>query len=231
MFWGGTTDERVSAMLSKFLGKYSLQEIHDQMKDNVGEVGKYIENENKIFSTKTTNDEIGNALTLADFYFPDSDPSICFEMKRGFNQDGINTHHELIENLESDTEIDFKIKDEEKEFDFQLKQYPEKFKEWSVEKVIKYINDSILPSYKYNSESNKDLIIVIVIKPEPKSNFKEVEDFDEIHKYLAKQNIKLKEINFLYNRNNEHMVWYQVFPENGHYKIPFQNLSYHEAKR
>ena len=38
------------------------------------------------------------------------------------------------------TEIDFLIKNPKQEFKFQLKQYPEKYKEWSTEKVIKYFD-------------------------------------------------------------------------------------------
>jgi len=90
---------------------------------------------------------------------------------------------------------------------------------------------SILSKNKYNNESNHDLIIIIAIKPEPESRFKELEDFKVIHNYLCSESIKLREINFLYNRNNEFMVWYQVYPRSGHYKIPWEKLSYHQAKK
>lgn len=195
-----------------------------------GEVGEYVEEENNKFATNTANAEIINAITLADFYFLKSDPVICFEMKNDFRQKKINGHRELTENLENDTEIDCLIRDEQREFKFQLKQYPEQYKEWSADKVTNYLDESILPrAAKYNNDSNKDLIIVITIKPELKSGFKE-EDFDKIYKYLSSKEIKLLEINFLYNRNIEHMVWHQVFPKNGYYKIPWQNLSYHKVK-
>lgn len=231
IFWGGTTNDRMRDLISKFLGKYSFEEIYNQMESNSGEVGEYIISENKRFSTITANDEIANALTLADIYFPKTESQICFKMKSSFGQGKINTYEELLVNMESDTEIDFSIQSTKEAFKFQLKQYPEEYKEWSVEKVIDYLEKKILPNHKYNNESNKELIIVITIKPKLKSNFKEGVDFDAIYTSLHSKDIKLKEINFLYNRNNENMVWYQVYPENGHCKIPFDQLSYHEAKK
>jgi hypothetical protein len=231
MFWGQSTRERLSRLIKKFFGKYSLLEIYQQVKAGRGEAGEYFKEELESFSKKTAHEEIAHAITLADFYFLDSKPVICFEMKRGFIKKEVENLNEILENLESNTEIDCLIEDGKREFKFQLKQYPEKYKDWSPNKVIKYLNESILPKSRYNNESNSDLIVVIAIKPELHSEFKETQDFSEIHKYLSSQSIKLREINFLYNRNMEHMVWYQVYPKKGHYKIPWQNLSYHQAKR
>ena len=170
------------------------------------------------------------AITLADFYFLESDPVICFEIKRGYTGDKISSIEELVNKMESNTEIDCLIKDSQTAFKFQLKQYPEEYKEWSADKVIAYLDETILPIRKYNNELNKDLIIIIAIKPKADSSFKGVEDFDEIHKYLIKKEVRLKEINFLINLNMEYMVWNQAYPENGHYKIPWNQLSYHVAK-
>lgn len=230
IFYGEMAGQRVEILLDKFYNKYSIQEILQQAQTGEGEIGEYVRKENDKFAEKTANDEIGNAIALADFYFPDTDPMICFKMKNGFNKNKIISCEELIKNIESNSEIDFVIKDKVKKFNFQLKQYPEKYKEWSVLKVIEYLDKAILPKEKYNNESNKDLIIVITIKPKQQSTFKRTKDFVEIHKYLSDKKNKLSEINFLYNKNNEHMVWYQVFPQCGYSKIPWKQLSYHQAK-
>lgn len=231
IFWGQSTDERLGKLLEKFSSRYSLFEMYQQIRTERGEVGEYFKKELESFSKKTAHEEITHAITLADFYFPDSNPVICFEMKHDFAKKEVRSLNEIIENIESDTEIDCLIKDNKKEFKFQLKQYPEKYKDWSPNKVIEYLDGSILPEGKYNNDSNSDLNVVIAIKPKLQSEFAEVRDFNKIHEHLISKNVKLREINFIYNRNMEHMVWYQVYPENGHYKIPWQDLSYHHAKR
>ena len=231
LFWGGNTQHLVSRMLSNFSKKYSVEEIIEQMADDKSEVGKYLKEETDKFAKKTANDETGNALTLTDLYFPGEYPLVCFEMKRGFNKKTVQNYEELVENMESNTDIDCMVKNDKFSFKFQLKQYPEKYKKWSVEEVINYLDSKVLTPETYNNDSNKDLIIVITIKPEQQSNFKESEDFKKIHDHLMTKDIKLFEIDFLYNRNSEHIVWFQVFPEKGYNKIPWDHLSYHEAKK
>lgn len=230
IFWGGMAEDRLNAVQAKFADRYSWEEILQQTENEEGEVGKFNKEENEKFSNKNINNEIANAVTLADLYFLESDPDICFEMKHDFKKKKIDSCEDLIKNIESYTAIDCLIKDKDRKFNFQLKQYPEKYKEWSAEKVVEYLNKEILLESKYNNKNNKDLIIVITIKPEPVSDVKE-KDFDEIHRHLSTIDIKLSEINFLYNRNSQYMVWFQVFPKKGYYKIPWQKLSYHEAKK
>lgn len=210
--------------------EFSLGEIYKQFCAETGDVWEYQKKYFEKFSMKTENNELAHAITLADFYFPDSNPTICFEMKRGFRKKDVGTCEELIKNMESCTEVDCIVKDDSREFRFQLKQYPEKYKEWGVNEVIRYLDDEILTESKYNNKSNKDLIIVIHIQPERVSRFKESKDFSDIHKHLMSKDIKLLEINFLYNRNCESMIWYQVFPQKGYSKIPWEKLSYHKAK-
>jgi hypothetical protein len=228
MFWHDSTQSRLAALLEKFGDRFSLQEIHDQMQSGEGEVGEYFKNELKRFSTVTINDEVANALTLSDFYFPDAESSICFEMRSDFQGGCINDFKELADNVETATDIDFRIRNPDQIYDFQLKQYPEEYKEWSVERVLTYIEESVIS--KYSKDENKGLSIVITIKPTQLSNFKETEDFKQLHELLKDKEIALEEICFLYNRNNEHMVWYQVFPKRGYSKIDFENLSHYRAR-
>lgn len=230
IFWGGMAEDRLNTVQRKFADRYSWEEMLRQTENKEGEVGKFNKEENEKFSNKNINNEIANAIFLADFYFLESNPDICFEMKHDFKKRKIDSCKDLVKNIESYTEIDCLIKDKDRKFNFQLKQYPEKYKEWSTKKVIEYLDKEILHKSKYNNKSNKDLIIVITIKPEPVSSVRE-KDFDEIHRHLSAKDVKLSEINFLYNRNCEYMVWFQVFPKNGYCKIPWQKLSYHEAKR
>jgi hypothetical protein len=227
LFWNGSALDGMRNLIEKF----SLEEVLKQIKNNTEKITEYWKDGNEKFTKKTINEEIANAITLADFYFLNSCPDICFEMKQSVGQAEIKIFRDFIANLENNTEIDCLIKDKEKQFKFQLKQYPEKYKKWSVNKVIEYLDKGILPESKYNNKNNKDLIIIITIKPKRNSEFKEKKDFEEIHKYLSKKDIKLLEINFLYNRKCEYMVWFQVFPKKVYYKIPYQKLSYHEAKR
>ncbi|MBU1923520.1 MAG: hypothetical protein KJ710_04615 [Candidatus Omnitrophica bacterium] len=230
LFYRQLTIEKTDRLIKHFSNKYSLADILGQLKAENGEVYEYDKNEIDKFATITAHEEIANAITLAGFYFLDTNPVICFEMKRGFNKKDVESIDELLDILETDTEIDFSIKDDRKEFHFQFKSYPEKYKNWNPKRVIEYLDKSILPQSEYNNDINSNLIIVISIKPEEQSNFRESQDFDKIYKYLKHQNIHLQEINFIYNRNMEHMVWYQVHPEKGHYKIPWQNLPYQRVK-
>lgn len=231
LFLVSNAKKTLNSALQKFWGRFSLVEIYEQMKAEKGEVEEYYKGELKKFSGKNINNEFSNAITLAEFYFPNSNPLICFEMKSDFIKKDVETCQELAENIESYTDVDCLIKDQNEGFKFQLKQYPEEYKEWSPAKVIEYLEKSVISEKKYNNEANKDLIIAITIKPERQSNFREEQDFQEIHEYLKGENIKLKEINFLYNRNNESMIWFQVFPGIGYNAIPWQKLSYHGAKK
>lgn len=231
LFWKQTTEERLNNVLEKFSSQYSILEMSEQIKTETGEVGEYFKTEMKKFRTKTENVEIAHAITLADFYFPEADPFICFEMKSGFKKDHVDTYKELFENMDHDTEIDVLIKKDNQQFKFQLKQYPEEYKDWSVIKVIEYLDNSILPTSQYNNDSNRDLIIAIYIQPKLNTQINISQDFKKIHQHLVAKEIKLLEINFLFNLNIEFMVWHQVFPQLGHYKIPWQKLSHHRAKR
>lgn len=231
MFWGKHAEGLVLDIIKKFSGEFTLEEIAKQLETGAGEVAEYQKGRIEAFSGKNANNEIANAITLADFYLPNLPCEVCFQMKNSFTGDVPGSSEELIENMETYTEIDCLIKGAGKEFKFQLKQYPEKYKEWSAEKVIKYLEEAVLPESKYNNKGNRDLSIVITIKPELHSNFKETEDFKKIHEYLRSKEIKLAEIVFLYNRNNDSMVWFQVFPRRGYNSIPFPKLSYNQAKK
>jgi len=230
IFWRQTTEEHLAILLEKFSSKYSKVEILQQMVTKTGEVEEYFEEWLKKFRTDTTNIEIAHSIILADFYFLESDPLICFEMKDGFKKDNIKHYKELSDNIEQRTEIDVLIKDDSKQFKFQLKQYPEEYKEWNVDKVIEYFDNSIL--LKYNHKNNKYLIIAIHIQPKLSSQIKEVSrTFKKVHEYLATKDIKLLQVVFLVNWNIEFMLWHEVFPKLGHYKIPWADLSVHQAKK
>ena len=122
IFWGQSTDKKISDILKKFGKQYSLLKICQQMENRQGEVGEYFSKELERFSKKSTHEEIAHAITLADFYFLKSKPVICFEMKRAFKKNQVETFEELLENIENDTEIDCLLKDSHAEFHFQLKQ-------------------------------------------------------------------------------------------------------------
>lgn len=231
LFYGETTKTRLDILLKKFEYKYLLNEIEEQMREGKGEVAEYFKGEVRRFSTKTENAEIANAISLADLYLVDLPSQVCFEMKNNFRQKTVKNSEELISNIEPDTEIDFIIKDDKKTFYFQHKQYPEKYKTWSVDEVIGYLEKEILPEHEYNNIGNKDLIIAITIQPEQISNLNDIEDFDKIYEYLKIKEIKLFEIIFLYNRNNESLVLHQVFPRNNHNKISMQDTSFYKARR
>ena len=154
LFYRKPTIEKIDRLIEHFSGKYSFAEIVEQYKSEKGEVYDYDKNEINEFAAVTAYEEIANAITLAGMYFPDSNPVVCFEMKRGFEKKDVESIEEINDNLETSTEIDFLIKDDKKEFHFQFKSYPEKYKNWSSKSVIGYLEKSILPRSKYNNESN-----------------------------------------------------------------------------
>lgn len=231
IFWEQKATEMTNQLLQLFRGSYSYAEINQQINAGEGEVAEYFKRENNIFSKKTLNVETVHSITLADFYFPDSNPLICFEMKSSFVKKEVEDINDVFENIEPNTVSDCVIRDDGHELKFQLKQYPEEYKEWSAEKVIEYLDSHILPESEYNNANNSDLIIIIAIKPKRPSSFQGQEDFDKIYKYLQSRTVHLGEISFIYNQNSEYMIWHQVCPENGHSRILWKNLSYHKAKK
>lgn len=232
LFYTELAETRLDLILEKFSDKYSPQEIFEQTESEQGEVGEFCKKQNDKFSEKTENVEIAHSIDLAQFYFPDENPEICFNLKNGSHKINIKTVEDLIKNIGPDTEIDCLIKNESRQFKFQLKEYPEKYLlGMTAQKVIEFLDKNILPPEKYNNKNNKDLIIIITLKPEINTEFKESSDFKIIHEYLKDKKIELTEIDFMYNRNCEYIVWYQVYPQLGHAKIPWVELPYQKVKR
>ena len=231
LFYTELGEERVNLILKNFSDKYSLSDIISMMNDENNEIGKFCKQQNDKFAVKTENVEIVHSIDLAELYFPNENPDICFNIKNSVQESEILTIKDLIQDIDPDTEIDCLIKNGSKQFKFQLKEYPEEYLELTPTKIIEFIDKKIISPEKYNTENNKDLIIVITLKPEVDTAFKELSDFKIIHEYLKQRDIKLLEINFLYNRNCEHLVWYQVYPQLGHSKIPWADLPYHKTKK
>ena len=81
MFWGESAQERTSDVVRIFSGRFSLEEIVKQVETGIGEAAEYHKKQIETFAKKNVHNEIANAVMLADFYLPDCQSEICFQMK------------------------------------------------------------------------------------------------------------------------------------------------------
>lgn len=214
------TQERLMGQIEKFKSSLSLQEMFSQMENGIGIFDEAMNRDTARFTNKTENVEAFLAIDLSDLYFPDEEPEICFEMKKGFPSSSEITFDELIAGVECDTHIDCSIKGNQKSFDFQIKRYPQAFLEHTTEGLTKYIKETV---GGYGDMSNTILIILLQPNTEAPSDI----DFPKIHQNLQsiKNKISFQEIDLLFNDKNQYIIWHQVFPLSGHYKKPLVLLS------
>ena len=216
ILWSGKQEDRLHKQINKFKDLLTLQEMFRQMEQDSGEFSEATTADTSKFSRVTANVEIGLALELADFYFPDAYPDICFEMKSGFSG-VISSYDNLVENIESATHVDCSIKLEGRQFNFQIKRYPQSYCEYTNEAIIEFLGKTM----KGYGDMNGTILIVL-LQPEPDPKAFDKMDFKAIHAGLVaiKEKITFDEIDFIFNERNQQIFWHQVFPQCGHAKKP-----------
>lgn len=102
---------------------YTREEFHAQVKADNGPIVDELRTSIKDRVNMSEYTEIVIALQLADFYFPDGDKQICFEIRRGVDPKSIKRLEDLVAAFEDATHIDCLVQDKEKKFAFQIKRY------------------------------------------------------------------------------------------------------------
>mgnify|MGYP001578198932 CR=1 FL=1 len=214
------TQERLFTQIKKFKGSFALEEMFEQMENGSGIFDDSMIADTTKFTSKTENVEAFLAIDLSDFYFPNEESEICFEMKSGFSIPVEIDYDTLIKEIECDTHIDCSVRSKGKVFNFQIKRYPQAHLEHTTESLTKYIKETV---NGYGNMAGSILIILLQPNTETPSEI----NFKEIHKNIMsiKDKISFEEINFLFNDKNQYIMWHQVFPECGHCKKPLVLLS------
>lgn len=214
---------RVFSVLEKFGNNFSGQEIINQVKNDTGEVGTFVQKDTDKLTNKTENTEILMAFDLADFYFGlETNPEICFDMRNDFKSESVRSYDNLVSQIESYTDIDCSIKDSEQSFDFQIKRFPQKYLEHNNETVIKYFEEDVFPHYT----KNNNMILAVLLQPHPPFSDSDL-DFKILNQYLVsiKEKINFSEIIFVFNINNEKLALSRVYPDYVSSTKPLELLS------
>lgn len=205
--WTKKQKTRLLECLNIFKGKFTLPEMLDQMREDRGAFGQAIADSTLKFSKNTKNVEIAVAIDLADFYLPGIEAEICFGVKRMPNAIPDFSYDDIEENIDGDTYIDCSLKSNERQFNFQIKRYPQFSHAYTNEAINNYIEETI------DSYGNmKGTILIILLQPnsESQNDF----SFSKIYEYILtiKEKISFDEINFIFNYRNQKKSLLKIFP-------------------
>ena len=213
-------EQRQKAMLNRVMAQFprlTSQEMVAQMEREEGEFNEAVKAERLAFAKKTSNVEIVLAFQLADFYFPDLNPEICFEMRRGFSANNDVSYDSVVAGIENDTAIDCAIRADGRGFNFQIKRYPQEYLAHTREAIAAYIKKT-LTGYG----DMKGAILVLLLQPNTEApndlNFRQVHE----DMLAMEDKISFDEIDLVFNNRMQTMRWQQVFPECGHYDKPLE---------
>ncbi len=148
------------------------------------------------------------ALQLADFYFPNEEKSVCFELKRNVKPSDIKSFEELIKNIENDTYIDCEIKTADQKISFQIKRdysdhTPNGFSLWLNEKVF---------IKKYGDMKGTSLVLYLGVPTD--GSVVEIDKFYEEFTKNCTQHISFDKVLLLYNdKTSGHIVLHEFFPK------------------
>ncbi len=212
------------AMLKRVMGRFAetmtLQEMATQMERGEGAFDDAIKAEHAKFSNKTENVEIIVALQLADFYFPDINAELCFEMRRDFSPDSA-VYDSIVAGIESDTAIDCSVKAEGRQFNFQIKRCPQEHLPHTRVALTGYIKKTLA-----HYGDMKGTRLVLLLQPNTEAQNTEL-SFKQVNEDMLaiKDKITFDEIVFVFNNQMQNMRWYQVFPACGYNDRPLTLLS------
>ncbi len=138
-YHGRKTRER----FDKWKQTLSREEIEKQLDEKSGAVMEEINAVIKEEARRSEAVEFVCALQLADFYFPNSEKEVSFELRRDVDPGAIKTFEDLLASFDDHTHIDCLVRSGDSEISFQLKRYrgdntPEAFVEWLNTRVLKH---------------------------------------------------------------------------------------------
>jgi hypothetical protein len=212
--------ERLITLMGEFSDRLSPQDMLAQMESDTGAFAEAVAASTSRFTNKTENVEIITAFDLADFYFPDENSQVCLEVKDGFPDDAPVSYESIVANIESNTPIDCSIKSGGREFHFQIKRYPQKYRAHTREALVEFIAKTMR-----GYTDMKGSILAVILQPA--SEEANGLSFKEVHEDLIamKDEITFDEIDLIFNDRGQQMRWEQVYPENGHATKPLLLMS------
>lgn len=157
---------------------------------------------------KTEFVEFLMALQMADFYFPNQEKQVCFDLKRGVDPKTIKTYQDLIESFEDYTHVDCLVRSGKESISFQVKRYrgdntPEAFISWLNERVLKH----------YGNMSGTSLVIVL----QPAGGSAPAFALDKVYEAFvrdAQANVSFDRVSMIYNDGGKkYMVLHELFPK------------------
>lgn len=184
--------QRTYLRLSHLLKKYTRTQIEEQLAQNKGEAvdGNIEDLRPEIHKNEFT--EYLLALQLADFYFPNEDKQICFELKRGVDPESIRTYDDLIRSFDDHTHIDCAVTSANKVTSFQIKRYRG---DNTHEAFIDWLNIKVLMAY---GNMNKTSLIVLMQTDSVTGTMAMDKLFEKFQKE-AQNNVTFDEVAVLYN--------------------------------
>ena len=130
------------------------------------------------------------------------------------------SYDDIEKNINGDTYIDCSIKSNEKQFNFQIKRYPQSSHAYTNEAINNYIEKTI------DSYGNmKGAILIILLQPNSESQ--DDFSFEKIYEYMLtiKKKVSFDEINFIFNAMNRKISLLQIFPNYKDTSKPLELLS------
>lgn len=203
----------------RLLNEFTKEELKEQLAR--GE-GKLIDSINEMATSSgsdNANIEIVTALSLADFYYPNTEVNIAFEISDKVAPETVTTYEELISSFETNTHVDCRIIADEKTINFQIKRYPYPHREFSPTAIVKWLQEDVIRYYGDMSGTNLCILL------QPSGDYREgVLDVDEIVKGIEVMDdiISFDEVMFTFNEVMLNMVLLKVYPEKKRILIPLE---------
>lgn len=99
---------------------------------------------------------------MADFYWPQSDTEISFELRNSVQPDTISTYEELVAGIENDTHVDCRVAGDGEAKDFQIKRYPLAHLGDTNEAFLEWFENSVLDHYGEMTGTT----LVVILQPD-----------------------------------------------------------------
>src|SRR3989338_2976407 len=195
------------------------EQIQEQLDNESGEIVDEINGAAADVAQKTEFVEFIVALQLADFYFPNKQKGVSFDMRRGVDPGTITTFEELVGSFEDYTHVDCLVRSGESEISFQVKRYrgdntPDAFVEWLNTAVLKH----------YGKMNGTSLVILL----QPVSDGRGPLALDKLYEVFIREalpNGSFDGISLMYNdAESGHMVLHELHPRH-HRKLVELNLA------
>lgn len=201
--------------LRHWLTVFSYEEIEEQVSKGLGKVVDESMALSQADAKKSETTELLSALQLADFYFPNKDKKVCFDLRQKVNPALIQDCDDLMNAFEDHTHIDFIVRATKKELSFQLKRYRldhdhKIFIAWLKEKVIRHYGDM-----------SGTRLVILLQSYNGTSKVLAVDKLYEMFVQEVRQSVTFDEIFLMYNDAvSGYVVLHQLFPLHKRKLIP-----------